>query len=342
MARLASESKGGYYPTPIDEVKRINERLTLTGQEPVNLIDPCCGTGEALGIISQHLKTVGLQTTSYGVELEQSRAFDAAIELDHVIRDGYESVRTEPHFSLLYLNPPHQDGFSERVETTFLRNLTGRRRNILQPDGLLVYVIPQNVLKDASGVLSSRFSDLNVYRFTDDNYSRFHQVVLFGRNQRPDLQTKKKNLKWLKDIAEGDQDTLPTLDEEDSITYELSPSEPMTLFRAGKLNDYELARDLTSSEIFEETKRAFNNTSFDISFERPILELKPMHYSVATMADTDRGGNMGGHFLVSDVVKKKSEKENTDDEGNLKNEEITEHYQSRVRVFSKEGVFDLE
>ncbi|MFD1363145.1 DUF6094 domain-containing protein [Lentibacillus salinarum] len=342
MARLASESKGGYYPTPIDEVKRINERLTLTGHEPVNLIDPCCGTGEALGIINQHLRAGGADTQSYGVELEESRAFDAAIELDHVIRDGYERVRTDPHYSLLYLNPPYQDGFTERVETTFLRNLTGRHRNILQPDGLLVYIIPQNVLKDASGVLSARFSDLNVYRFTDDNYSRFHQVVLFGRNQRPDVETKKKNLKWLKDIAKGDKDTLLTLDEEDGITYELFPSEPVELFRSGKLNDYELAKDLATSEIFDETKRVFNNSSFDISFERPILELKPMHYSVATMADTDRGGNMGDHFLVSDVVKKKSEKENTDDEGNVTNEEITEHYQSRVRVFSKQGVFDLE
>lgn len=340
MARIASQSKGGYYPTPLDELKYINQRLK-TSEGRLNIIDPCCGTGQALGLIGQHLKSLGAEVETYGVELEESRAMEAVIELDHVIHDGYEHLRTEPKYSLLFLNPPYQDGFGERVETTFLRSLTGYK-NVLQDEGLLVYIIPQHVLDDSAGVLSSRFSDIRVYRFTDKNYDLFKQVVVFGRFKRPDPEEKKRNGKRLKELAKEGKNALPTLDTVDDVCYELYPSDPVTVFRAGRMNDYELQKDLMASPILEEAHEIFSNKIFEVTFERPILELKPMHYSVATMADTDRGGNMGDHYLVSSVVKKKHHQENYDDEGRLLNEEFTEYYQSRIGIFSKDGVFDLE
>lgn len=46
MARIASQSKGGYYPTPIEELHLLCKYLqgVLENDESIiNLLDPCCG-----------------------------------------------------------------------------------------------------------------------------------------------------------------------------------------------------------------------------------------------------------------------------------------------------------
>ncbi len=343
MARLASDSKGGYYPTPPKEMDLVLRKLSIKQNvQGFSVLDPCCGTGAALEQMANKFSDRGTKIKTYGVELEQSRAMEAVFTLDHVISDGYENLRTQPYFSCLFLNPPYQDGFDERVETTFLRVLTGQSKNVLQENGILVFIIPQHVLKDCAGVLSSRFSDITVYRFTDTNYPNFKQVVVYGRFKRPQLAEKKTTQKKLKEIASLGPTAVPALDMVDGITYELQPSQPITTFRGGVMKIDELAKDIGESNLFEEAEELLSNSAMKVSFERPILELKAMHYSVAIMADADRGGNMGDHLLVSGVVKRRSHKEKTNDDGDITSEELTEFYKSRVRIFSRDGVFDLE
>ncbi|WP_240420314.1 DUF6094 domain-containing protein [Paenibacillus periandrae] len=73
-------------------------------------MDPCSGEGIALEMLSDTLREQGGNVKSYAVELEESRYEEAKQVLDHVIHDGYENLRTQPMFSLLWLNPPYQDG----------------------------------------------------------------------------------------------------------------------------------------------------------------------------------------------------------------------------------------
>ncbi|HET7658430.1 MAG TPA: DUF6094 domain-containing protein [Bacillales bacterium] len=122
MARLATQSKRGYYPTPVNELNLMKDRLVVNHDETINLMDPCCGTGEALGLLNVYLRSVGAKSMSYGVELEGTRAVSAAIELDHVIHDGYETMRTETHHSLLFLNPPYQPISRNRSAESKSRN----------------------------------------------------------------------------------------------------------------------------------------------------------------------------------------------------------------------------
>jgi hypothetical protein len=123
--------------------------------KPFFLYDPCCGEGEALSLLTQAFKEMGAsKTRSYGSEIEEGR-FEVAREvLDVVLHEGYQFVRTEPKFNLLWLNPPYQQNFSERAELTFLRALTGTKQGVLQKDGILLFCIPQYVVKDTAGVLS--------------------------------------------------------------------------------------------------------------------------------------------------------------------------------------------
>lgn len=47
MARIASESKGGFYATPEKEIHLVASRLRAQGAGEINLYDPCCGKGVA-------------------------------------------------------------------------------------------------------------------------------------------------------------------------------------------------------------------------------------------------------------------------------------------------------
>ena len=75
MARLESQSKLLYYPTP----NGIADTLAtwFSAEKRVRIADPCCGTGEALMRFS-----AGLDAERLGVELSYSRADLAAQVLD--------------------------------------------------------------------------------------------------------------------------------------------------------------------------------------------------------------------------------------------------------------------
>lgn len=48
MARIASQAKGGYYPTPPKQMSLALERIRVDEGSTVNLLDPAAGTGLAL------------------------------------------------------------------------------------------------------------------------------------------------------------------------------------------------------------------------------------------------------------------------------------------------------
>ncbi|MDT3417101.1 hypothetical protein QO009_002996 [Brevibacillus aydinogluensis] len=296
-----------------------------------------------LGILSLIFTSPDCTPITYGVELEKERAAEAANILDHVLQDGYENVRTEDKFSVLYLNPPYDDGFAERVETSFLRRLTNQSTNVLLKGALLIFCIPQYVLEDAALLLATRFSNIKVYRFTDENYPVFKQVVVFAQFHRPDPDERKKTAKYLRDIAQLGPEVLPSLDTEDGITFSINPSpEPVQLFRAGKLRIEELTKDIETSPLFQTVQEWFlPSSSRNAELKNPVLPLKPTHYAIAIAAGAV-GGNMGNHLLVG-VTKKIEETSDKFDEDGKKTGEVTiKHFKSIVRVFTREGVFDLE
>src|SRR5690554_4611233 len=125
MARIASQSQAGYYPTPPEEMELICKKLvTEKPNELYNLLDPCCGKGNALIQIAEHLESQDAQTETYGCELEQSRSDEAKKILNKVVTGGYEDLRaTNKVFSLLWLNPPYDWHNGIRTEQIFLNSL---------------------------------------------------------------------------------------------------------------------------------------------------------------------------------------------------------------------------
>ena len=196
MARLASQEKAGFYPTPPTITDLILSHISAP--QGGRVLDPCAGEGIALVTLAQ-----ALRLEAYGVELNQTRA-DMATELVNKLADRQEKLLIkDPHqqhliagdyrlllktkdsaYNLLYLNPPYDtDRDSGRLEYQWLKDA----RVWLQPGGLLVYVIPQKVLgyKKVARYLAGWYENISVFRFPDPEYAAFRQIVLFGyRYQR--------------------------------------------------------------------------------------------------------------------------------------------------------------
>ncbi|MCF8012211.1 MAG: DUF6094 domain-containing protein [Clostridiales bacterium] len=343
MANLGAEAKAGYFATPPEQTELIANKLIFGEDEEgekVNICDPCAGEGTALKQIAETLKKQGGEVTTFGIELEESRAQKAKEVLGYVIADGYEAIRmTNQALSLMYLNPPYQETRNkEREEVRFLRDLTDKR---LQPGGLLIFVIPQYILGKCSGMLANRFEEISVYRFTDDFYPVFKQIVLFGyRKEKSSSGPKARRTRdWLKSIAESGPGVVPALDKEDEATYTVPVTDKeVELFRDGKVSIDEVKEVLGESNVFERMERMITPPEeSEVRMKSPVMPLKLAHMGTAIAAGAV-GGNMGNH-IVTGTTSKVSEVHERTEETVARTEKMV----TTVKVFSPEhGVVKLE
>ena len=187
MSRLVNAEKIGFFPIPPSVTDLI---LTyITAPKGGRILDPCAGEGTALVTFAEKL---GLDP--FGVELHEGRA-EAAREVvnqliasqatadEHttrILHDSYLNLITsQGGYNLLYCNPPYDhDDEDGRLEYQWLV----RTRPWLQRGGLLVWVVPQHMLRfrKATRYILSWYDRVQVYRFPDDTYDQFRQIVLFG------------------------------------------------------------------------------------------------------------------------------------------------------------------
>jgi Uncharacterised methyltransferase family (DUF6094) len=346
MARIASQSKGGFYATPEGQMSLILPHLKVgegEGEGYLNLFDPCAGEGEALNQLANHLKSEHeCSVKTYGVELEETRFQRAKDVLDHIIHDGYENLRTEAAFNVVWLNPPYDEVFHERTELRFLRTLSSRSKSVFADKGLLMFCVPQYVLDKCAIVLSERFHEIKVYRFTEHAYDVFKQVVVFGYYGSPGKRdVVKETREYLREIAKAGPEVLPSLEEIAEDYYLLPSDKTISLFRAGRLNPDELLQDLKDSVVFSEFEKRVTTEVKKSTMKRPLLPLKLAHAGTA-IASGAVGGNMGNHIVVGLTKPVTELSEVPDDEGITKKEVYTKHHKSVVRVFTRDGIHELQ
>lgn len=257
MARLASEAKMGYYPTPDETLEKIISYLRVSygfDSEGVHLLDPCCGEGEALQEIAN---AIGWRAKTYGVELDADRVICAGSVLRHVIHGSLFEVRINPLgcMGLLWLNPPYGSEASERYEMKFLKHSV----KWLCEHGILAFLVPESILGNEKNRfwISQNFYGCRVYRFTRKDYSRFNQVVLLGR--------KKTN-------AGGEEIAPPPYphieDVEVDIVYSIPETKGPEVFQG--------ADTFTDEEILVNRSRMINEIQRLIGEKRGIREITPL------------------------------------------------------------------
>lgn len=207
MARLEAVAKALYYPTPERVVEMIAGivQLSIESWGPQGrpaLLDPCAGEGTAASILARRWDVV-----AHGIELHKGRADAAAGVLAWVRHGSYhqltaldskgEPMRSDGYgvsaeaqpFSVLFLNPPYDEGTDEtgakmRQEIEFLRATT----RFLAPTGLLVFIPPRHILRSKAfrEYMRNYYTDIRAYAFPDPEVDAFDQVVVLARRGRND------------------------------------------------------------------------------------------------------------------------------------------------------------
>jgi tRNA1(Val) A37 N6-methylase TrmN6 len=262
MARLESMAKMGYYPTPQELIPTIARYLKPKNEGSIRIFDPCAGEGTALNTIGEHL-----QSETYGIEIDKKRGKEGQKKLTKCLITDYKATQITPKFaSLLWLNPPYDWATrredletSERYERTFLRDTL----KYLIQGGILVYLIPLTRLdRTIARMLSYRFDDIRVYKFPEDLYRQFRQIVLFGILKRSPS-SEEKVYEYLKDAGTGDM-AIPHLPETPECAYEVPPS-PITkkfLFRSLRINPHELEEEINLYGLNGEIRKM--NTTYSL------------------------------------------------------------------------------
>lgn len=351
MARLESEAKAGYYPTPEYEMKYILKRLKVERETEITLLDPCCGEGLALKQWQDDMTNKGAVPTSYGIEIEKTRASKAKDIIDHVERCSYDEMRmSHDSISSMYLNPPFMKMNGERMELTFLRDLT---TNYLQAGGIFIFNIPQHVLKDVARLIASRFINIKVYRFSDKNFDMYKQVIVYGVRRKKGLRSEEERAykryieKKLLDYAFAEKDQLPTLDMKDwNENYYVVPKneKEVALFESMRVEREDIIKSLHSNtnDFYEKINKEIKDYSHHVSEGMKVaMPLKITHIATA-IASGKLPEDMGDHLLVGVSKTVTEQKEQLNTKSGKMEEVTTISPKSVVRVFSQEGIFDLE
>lgn len=183
--------KNGYFPTDEPTLASIASALDIDNPQ-VRIIDPCCGEGAALLHMQNHLQSCGAQVSSFGIDIDEERAWFAKTVLGTVAHADVHDVRiSERSMGLLFLNPPYGDLVGDKADTG--NRTQGRERheklfcrrtfNLLQVGGVLVLVIPFYTLDvELSTLIARHFEQIEVFLSREQ---AFRQCVLFGVKRRP-------------------------------------------------------------------------------------------------------------------------------------------------------------
>ena len=275
--RNAARLKMGYYPLP--ESEGVKLRSLLSYSEPASVIDPCVGQGTAL-----HLVTSGAPVRRYGVELDAERARIASAKgIETIQGNAFDTIAKAESFSLLYLNPPYDSEIgsigNRRMETGFL----AQTYSWLAMEGVLVLVIPFERLYDCSGILSSHFGALNVFRMTDPDSVQYRQIAVLGVRREIRGVALENNKRQLQSFGfYGSLLKLRELQPEVCLPYSVPASGEATLTYRGL--PYDLLEDLLPQSGAWRQAAPLLMPRDDIATGRPITPLHGGHVGLLCTA----------------------------------------------------------
>ncbi|OQB13129.1 MAG: hypothetical protein BWY15_01928 [Firmicutes bacterium ADurb.Bin193] len=310
IGHLMNNVKMGYYPTDTAHVKLIKNALKFP-ECSVNILDSCCGCGLALETLAMNENAV-----TFGMEIDEARGREAEGRLDRVgFGSFFHSRVSHEAFHALFLNPPYlsvmgEGGTKARSEKRFLVESLHH----LMPGGVLMYIIPYYRLTyDICRVLCDNFENISVYRFLDNEFSKFKQIIVFGvKKGKGDGSDKAELLSQYAMLPEK----IPVLDTVNAEKYSL-PDIPKTveLFKGAVFNLGELQRQLAKSKSIG---MLFEKSRIDAIEKRPLLPL-----NVGQVGLIGGSGLINGyvdcdnpHVIKGRVIKEVKRREN-EDEGTL-------------------------
>ncbi|MHB1702342.1 MAG: DUF6094 domain-containing protein, partial [Acidobacteriaceae bacterium] len=204
-----------------------------------------------------------------GIETIQGNAFDA--------------IASPESFSLLYLNPPYDSEIgsiaNRRMEAVFLEHTY----RWLAMDGVLILVIPFERLHDCSGILSSHFASLAVFRMTDPDSVQYQQIAVLGVRHDVRGAAIESNKRQLQSIClYGSYQTLSELQPGACPPYSVPPSGETSMSYRGL--PYDLLEDLLPQSGAWRQVAPLLAPHDDVATGRPITPLHGGHVGLLCTA----------------------------------------------------------
>ena len=275
--RSAARLKMGYYPLPETEGK--NLRALLSFASPASVIDPCVGQGTALELVISDAPV-----RRYGIELDAERARIASSKgIETIQGNTFDAIAKPESFSLLYLNPPYDSEIgtigNRRMEAVFLEHTY----RWLRMEGVLILVIPFERLHDCTGILSSHFTSLNVFRMTDPDSVQYRQIAVFGVRREVRGSAVENNKRQLHSVGlYGSFLELAELQPGVCAPYSVPPSGEATLNYRGL--PYDLLEDLLPQSGAWKQVAPLLMPREDVATGRPITPLHGGHVGLLCTA----------------------------------------------------------
>lgn len=285
--RNVARLKMGYYPLPEAEGAKLRSLLSFDG--PASVIDPCVGQGAALNLVTHDAPAL-----RYGIELDAERARIARSKgIETVQGNTFDAIVKPESFSLLYLNPPYDSEIgtigNRRMEAVFLEHTY----RWLRMEGVLILVIPFERLRDCTGLLSSHFTSLKVFRMTDPDSVQYRQIAVFGVRHEVRGSAVENNKRQLQSVSLYRSFLeLSELQPGACAPYYVPPSEEATLNYRGL--PYDLLEDLLPQSGAWKQAVPLLMPREDVATGRPITPLHGGHVGLLCTAGLLNGVFGGG------------------------------------------------
>ena len=266
-----NEAKMGAYYTDLAHCKSISEMFSFPDEKEVCVLEPSIGDGSAVAAVcglSEDCEESKIKI--FGVELDQNVARETGEKpfIEDCIRaDFTDGVKISNNvFSFVFSNPPYiqsetEDG--ERLEMKFLRKIS---ESYIKRGGILVWVVPYRVISDPRHFkyLFDRYERLALFKFREDEYAKFGQVVYVGRriatniHLAPEIQEEAKAYAYESAIPVL-PDTFEGTELYRAIEVNESPSDSVKLFAAREFDKEGTLRFLANFTEGDDYRKMMTN-----------------------------------------------------------------------------------
>lgn len=172
--------KAGAYYTDLSHCEKLGKMFKWPDEE-VCVIEPSVGDAKAVKKVTNGCK----ERRIFAVELQK----DVAIKLRNddeifeVLQADFLTTKiSNGAFSFCFANPPYIENEESRMEIEFLKRLSSYIAN----EGVIVYIVPIITATNKAFLKTylSRFRPLYEFRFDEDEYKKYKQIVFIGRKTK--------------------------------------------------------------------------------------------------------------------------------------------------------------
>lgn len=240
-----NDAKMGAFYTDTGHCRSLREMFVFPEDEEVSVLEPSVGDGVAVRTVTSadnnpRIKLFAVEVNEKAAdELQESGRFTEVLKADFL-----EGVCIKKNaFSFCFGNPPYQNddltesGKIERTEDQFLKKVT----QCLSKGGILCWIVPYKSFTRVNAFwhLISHYEIQAVYRFRQEEYRKYHQVVIVARKKEHASVTRTAMMQMLAGYGENDIPILPDHPAE-RLMVEASDSEKVVPFHTRRF-DSELA-----------------------------------------------------------------------------------------------------